>query len=406
MISLKAISTLLKKFKTKLFILFIFLLLSPSFLGAESFRLSLSGPSSQYKLLVEDVLSSFSFFSSSLSLEIRKEREEREIEIEYLKKLTENSQKERMAEIKKRESGAYSSLSLELVDVDLSPYYTFLASSDKEAFSYLRIKNSLDGIIYVSVVNEGEIEKVEIIYNSKLIHSAHYNSLLKESEEEALYSLFSSLFLGDSYDYYRLDIYPTNTTVTIDGNICSSSYVILEKGEHNISLDCLGYIGESFSFNTEEGGNTIEYTLKEKEPFSLYVSTLPYSSAFLLNGKREETKLIQKATVPISLSFSSDGFLDYSFQTKEEESVINVSLEPQWIDNEALLKDKKNDFYSSLFYLLLSFGGYTASIALENIYSSSIAVPLRVVFTGTSLVSLVRMIDCATSYYQASGIGL
>lgn len=406
MISLKTISTLLKKFKTKLFISLIFLLLSPSFLGAESFRLSLSGSSSQYILLVKDVLSSFSSFSSSLSLETREEREEREIEIEYLKKLTENSQKERKEEIKKREKRTYSSLSLELVDLDLSPYYTFLAASDKEAFSYLRIKNNLDGILYVNAISEGEIEKVEIIYNSELIHSAYYNSLLKESEEEALYSLFSSLFLSDSFDYYHLNIYPTNTTVTIDGNICNSSYVILEKGEHSITLDCLGYKRESFTFNTEESVNAIEYKLEEKEPFSLYVSTLPYSSTFLLNGEKRETKLISPVTAPFTLSLSSNGFHDYSFQTKEEESVVKISLEPEWIDNEALLKDKKNDFYSSLFYLLLSFGGYTVSIALENIYSSPIAVPLRVVFTGTSLVSLVRMIDCATSYYQASGIGL
>lgn len=406
MISLKIISTLLKKFKTKLFISFIFLLLSPSFLGAESFRLCISGSSSQYGLLVEDVLSSFSSFSSTSALETRKEREEREIEIEYLKELTENSQKERNLEIEKRESISYTSLSLELVDLDLSRYSEFLATLDKDAFSYLRAKNNLDGILYINALSEGEVEKVEIIYNAELIHSLYYNSLLKESEEEALYSLFSSLFLSDSFDYYHLDIYPDNTTVTIDGNICNSSFVILEKGEHNITLDSLGYIGQSFSFNTEEGAKTIEYRLEEKEPFSLYVSTLPYSSTFLLNGIKSEEKLISEVTEPFSLSFSSNGFRDYSFQSKEKESIINVSLEPAWIDNETLLRDKKNDFYSSLFYLLLSFGGYTASMALENIYSSSIALPLRVVFTGTSLVSLVRMIDCATSYYQASSIGL
>lgn len=406
MISLKTISTLLKKFKTKLFISVVLLLLSPSFLGAESFRLSISGPSSQYILLVKDVLSSFSSFSSSLTLETRKEREERDIERQYLKQLTENTQKERNQEIKRRESGAYSSLSLELIDLDLSQYNEFLAANNKDAFSYLRIKNELDGILFVNVTNEDGIEKVDIIYNAELIYSSYYNSLLKESEEEALYSLFSSLFLSDNFDYYYLDIYPNNTTVIIDGNICNSSYVILEKGEHSIALECLGYKKESFSFNTEDSVNTIRYALKEKEPFSLYVSTLPYSSTFLLNGEKRETKLISEVTEPFSLSLSSNGFRDFSFQTKEKESVINVSLEPEWIDNETLLMDKKNDFYSSLFYLLLSFGGYTASIALENIYSSSVAVPLRVVFTGASLVSLVRMIDCATSYYQASGIGL
>lgn len=70
------------------------------------------------------------------------------------------------------------------------------------------------------------------------------------------------------------------------------------------------------------------------------------------------------------------------------------------------MKEKKSSFYASLFYTLLSFGGYAASESITNYYSAAVGNAGRVVFTGAVIVSLVNLIQNAVDYYNTAGTGL
>ena len=106
------------------------------------------------------------------------------------------------------------------------------------------------------------------------------------------------------------------------------------------------------------------------------------------------------------MSSVKDGFLSLSYQEKEKKDHITLTLPPLWTDSVNLMEEKKGDFYKNLFYLLLSFGGYTASSSISNLYSPTIGKVTQVVFTGLSFVSLINLIQSAYDYYNSSRIGL
>ena len=68
--------------------------------------------------------------------------------------------------------------------------------------------------------------------------------------------------------------------------------------------------------------------------------------------------------------------------------------------------EKKNSFYRSILTSLLSFGGYTAVNAVENINGTSGPNALKVVFGGISIVSLINLVCTAIDYYESAGQGI
>ena len=226
MTSLKAISTLRKKSKFLLALLTVFLL-SASVLGAESLRVTVGGDEESYITLFSSVLSSFSTVSSDTSLTLRREREEREEEKTRLKRITEESKKEEKAEEKTDEKKEYTSLTLEVVSSDLSAYSAFLSSSDEDAYLYLRVLNSLDAIFWITGESDGDISRITVLLNGNVIHTAWYNTAMRESEEGVIYSLLSSLLLGDGYHLYKLNLTPSDATLVIDGTLMTATRTML-----------------------------------------------------------------------------------------------------------------------------------------------------------------------------------
>lgn len=406
MTSLRAISTLLKK--TKVFLLLLFILSSS--LWADSFFYALDGESEKYCSLLSSVLSSFTVTDSSWAIEMRDKRREREENIEEKKRITLLSQKEEVVTLKEKSDGEddISLLNFEKVSLDLKPFSSFLSNGDKEAYDYLLAKNNLDAIIYVKSTIEDSIEKIDLIINSEVVYSTWFNDYLVESERKNLYQKFSSLLLGDSYNLYKINLTPSDMTLFIDGKSLANdrSYIVLKNGEHNFSLSSYGYKPYSFSRNFDGEESEINLSLEKSEPISVYVSTLPYDAKMTINGEEIKSKRVDGIYTPFTITLERDGFLPYSYQTNEIKQTISLSMEPQWSENAGLLESNKGEFYRCLFYLLLSFGGYTATNSIENFISPSISRVSKVVFTGCSFVSLIRLIQSAYDYYNSSRMGL
>ncbi len=407
MTSLKAISTLPRKSKLLLF-LFIIILSAAPVSGAESFRVAVTGESDDYVSLLETVLSSIGIAGSDEALTLREERREIEKERTLYARMTEESRSETWSETKETETEAPSSLPVEIVSADLSQYSEFLRKGDGDAYLYLRTLDSLDAIFYVRSESDGDSERIDVLFNGRTIHSGWYNSALYESEEDVLFSLLSSLLLPSGYSLYRITLTPENAALLVDGSVIGNEggYVILENGTHTFSLSSYGYRDAIYSVTLDGSVKDITLSLEKDESMVLSVSTYPFDADIYLNGIRQSSRLIEGVYTPYVITLEREGFSEYTYQERKKDGRITLYMEPEWTEGNDLVTEKKGAFYSSLFYTLLSFGGYTASSAVSTYYSSVYGSAMEVVFTGGMIVSLVNLLSTAVDYYNTARMGL
>ena len=407
MTSLKAISTLPRKSKLLLLLLIIILSAAPVS-GAGSFRVAVTGESDDYVSLLETVLSSIGIAGSDEALTLREERREIESERTLYARMTEESRSETWSGTKETETEVPSSLTVEIVSIDLSPYSEFLRSGDEDAYLYLRTLDSLDGIFYVKSESDGDSERIDVLFNGRTIHSGWYNSALYSSEEDVLFSLLSSLLLPSGYSLYRITLTPENAALLVDGSVLENEggYVILENGTHTFSLSSYGYRDAVYSVTLDGRKKEIALSLESDESMVLSVSTYPFDADIYLNGIRQSSRRIEGVYTPYVITLESEGFSQYTYQERRKDGRITLYMEPEWTEGNDLVTEKKGAFYSSLFYTLLSFGGYTASAAVSTYYSAVYGSAMEVVFTGGMIVSLVNLLSTAVDYYNTARLGL
>ncbi len=407
MTSLKAISTLPRKSKL-LLLLFIIILSAAPVSGAESFRVAVTGENDDYVSLVETVLSSVGIAGSDEALALREERRETERKRTLYAEMTEESRNEKWSGKEESGSPSPSSLPVEVVSADLSAYSEFLREGDEDAYIYLRALDSLDAIFYIRSESDGDADRIDVLFNGRTIHSGWYNSALYSSEEDVLFSLLTSLLLPSGYSLYRITLAPENAALLVDGAVLENEggYVILENGTHTFSLSSYGYRDAVYSVSLDGSGKEISLTLEEDEPLGLSVSTYPFEADVYLNGIRQSSRLIGSVYTPYVITLESEGFSQYTYQERKKDGRITLYMEPAWTEENDLVTEKKDAFYSSLFYVLLSFGGYTASSAVSTYYSAVYGSAMETVFTGGMIVSLVNLLSTAVDYYNTARMGL
>ncbi len=404
---LKAISTLPKRVKSLFVFIIITLCLSP--LGAESFSLIVDGTSSSYTELVKTVLSSFSTVGSERIIALREERAERETAINNAIKLTNENRNESWSGKKEEEKEVdYTLLDLKIQEADLSLYKDYLSSGDRDANEWVKIRYSADAVLYAASDGGEDIERIDLYFDGEMIHSAWYNTLTAGSEEDILYSLFSSLLLSEDYSLYRVNRTPEDSTLLLDGvNYESGSgYVILKDGIHTFTLSSYGYEESIFTYNLDGSSSDINLTLEKDEGSGIHLITYPFDADIYFNGIKTEKKTLEGVFTPYIISLSSPSFASYSYQERRKQSSLTLSMAPLWTESVDIMTKEKGDFYSSLFYLLLSFGGYTASTAISNYYSQTLGSISKVVFTGCSVVSLINLVQSAVDYFNSAKTGL
>ena len=398
----------MRKRSRLLIILPVMLLLSVFPVGAESFRVTVQGDNESYVSLFTAVLSSFPSASSAKALSLRRERADKEEKKAEMKMMTEKSQSESFTSAAEKKDEEYTLLDIETVSADLSPYSEFLASSDEEAYLYLRNAYSLDGIFCISSEKDGDVYLVTVLFNGEKIHRAWYNSATAESEENVLHTLLASLLLGDGYHLYRLDLTPSDATLLVDGTLHDgeADYIVLSEGEHTFALSGYGYKSGEYTLLLGGESDTISIALEEEERFPLLVTTYPYSASLYYNGVMKTGRYLSSALTPYVITLESEGFQSYSYQERRKDGHITLEMAPSWTEDGNLLEEKKSSFYSSLFYVLVSFGGYAASESISNYYSETAGRAVRVVFTGATILSLVNLIQNAVDYYNTASTGL
>ena len=406
----KAISITPRKtiFNLRLLILLVFLLtLCP--LGAESWRYSVIGENQEYVSLVESTLSLIPYADGEEAISKVVERVERSKRIEEDKKKAQYYEDENYDALS---SFSYSSLppvdvvQLEKVSLSLSQYDSLLSDGDKDTYEYLMIQNNLDALFYVRSKGEGTIKEIELLYNGDVIRKAYYTTSLYSFEEEALLDCFTSL-LSPHLSYYVLNVDVPSYSLVLDGEVNTdpSDFLVLEKGMHTFTLSSPGYVEKTEVLEIGEE-REINLSLEPLSPHSLYVSVRPWDAGILLNGEKVDEKYISSLHSPYTLSLSSPDFSHFTFQSKSNEERVEIEMNPLWTEDKDIVMEKKNSFYRSILTSLLSFGGYTAVNAVENINGTSGPNALKVVFGGISIVSLINLVYTALDYYGSASQGV
>lgn len=406
----KAISITPRKtiFNLRLLILLVFLLtLCP--LGAESWRYSVIGENQEYVSLVESTLSLIPYADGEEAISKVVERVERSKRIEEDKKKAKYYDDENYNALS---SFSYSSLppvdvvQLEKVSLSLSQYDSLLSDGDKDTYEYLMIQNNLDALFYVRSKGEGTIKEIELLYNGDVIRKAYYTTSLYSFEEEALLDYFTSL-LSPHLSYYVLNVDVPSYSLVLDGEVNTdpSDFLVLEKGIHTFTLSSPGYVEKTEVLEIGEE-REINLSLEPLSSHSLYISVHPWDAGILLNGGKVEGKYIPSLHSPYTLSLSSPDFSHFTFQSKSNEERVEIEMNPLWTEDKDIVMEKKNSFYRSILTSLLSFGGYTAVNAVENINGTSGPNALKVVFGGISIVSLINLVYTALDYYGSASQGV
>ena len=407
----KAISITPRKtiFNRRLLIFLVFILtLCP--LGAESWRYSILGENDGYVALVDSVISLMPYVDNVDMTKSVRERAERNERIKTEKKKAEYYEKENYTSLSSLSFSQVTipeRLEIEKVDTSFSDYSSLLRTGDTDTYEYLLSQNNLDALIYVKSEGEGTIRDIEVIYNGKIIRKAFYTTSLFNYEEEALTDYFTSLLLSTDHNWHRINVDVPSVSIVIDGNVKtnSSDLIVLENGPHTFTLSASGYLDKTETIEVGEDRD-IKLSLSPLDSHSLYISTLPWSVDMRVNGEVSDGKFIQSIHSPYTISLSSPNFSHLTFQSNRMDEIIDVELNPLWTEADEIIIEKKNDFYRSIFTSLLSFGGYTALRAVENINGTTGPNTLKVVFGGISIVSLINLVCTAIDYYESAGQGI
>lgn len=392
------------------FLIFLVLILTLCPLGAESWRYSILGENDDYVALVDSVISLMPYVDSVDMAKSVRERAERNERIKTEKKKAEYYEKENYTSLSSLSFSQVTipeRLEIEKEDTSFSDYSSLLRIGDTDTYEYLLSQNNLDALIYVKSEGEGTIRDIEVIYNGKIIRKAFYTTSLFNYEEEALTDYFTSLLLSSDHNWHRINVDVPSVSIVIDGNVKtnSSDLIVLENGPHTFTLSASGYLDKTETIEVGEERN-INLTLSPLDSHSLYISTLPWSVDMRVNGEAFDGKYIQSIYSPYTISLSSPDFSHLTFQSNRMDESIDVELNPLWTGDDEIIIEKKNDFYRSIFTSLLSFGGYTALRAVENINGTTGPNTLKVVFGGISIVSLINLVCTAIDYYESAGQGI
>ena len=392
------------------FIIFLVLILTLCPLGAESWRYSILGENDGYVALVDSVISLVPYVDNVDMTKSVRERAERNERIKTEKKKAEYYEKENYTSLSTLSLSQVTipeRLEIEKVDTSFSDYSSLLRTGDTDTYEYLLSQNNLDALIYVKSEGEGTIREIEVIYNGGIIRKAFFTTSLFNYEEEALTDYFTSLLLSPDHNWHRINVDVPSVSIVIDGNVKtnSSDLIVLENGPHTFTLSASGYLDKTETIEVGEDRD-INLTLSPLDSHSLYISTLPWSVDMRVNGEVSDGKFIQSIHSPYTISLSSPNFSHLTFQSNRMDEIIDVELNPLWTEADEIIIEKKNDFYRSIFTSLLSFGGYTALRAVENINGTTGPNALKVVFGGISIVSLINLVCTAIDYYESAGQGI
>lgn len=392
--------------------LFIILLLLPFSLVAAPYRVAAVSDDDAFSSLLDDVLTVLSgeVTSPDAIAEYEKKTAERE-ELEKAEELSSLRRSESFDAIESfgeddEEITDDDSLVVEIIAPEFSDVEkSFLLQGDEDAFTYLMLRENLDLLIAADAKEDGLMTECTVYANGEEIHRNLYISSDDSSEFD---SLLSALFpmLKDDEVIVRVEA-PSTVSLSIDGEAVTliRSVIVMERGEHLLRFTSPVYETVEMTIDAEDG-LVVAPEFVEFPTSKLFISTLPYDAELYFQGLKSESHFIPEADVPFQITAVREGFAPLLVQSRLPLESINLTLRPQWMEDNDIVERAKDRFYTNLLATIISFGCYVASDSLSGIYTDADMAPAVTLFAGVSFVQLVELFDSMFDYYQASRLGI
>ena len=213
----------------------------------------------------------------------------------------------------------------------------------------------------------------------------------------------AGFFMNSAPALVKLDDLAVGAVVEVDGNEVDSldGCIMTTEGRHVIHLSAQGKQDRTFA--TDLAGNTVssvDATMKDARFSGLEITSDPEAQVIVDGVEVGLTPLtLDNYVTPSSLRFSAPGYAEKTVGLLKETQSINISLKPEWMTDENLLKSTKDGFYTRFAVCLMVFG---AKIAMKTLNdgSSSFFGAMDTVATAALTVSFADLIGSLVDYYR------
>ena len=208
---------------------------------------------------------------------------------------------------------------------------------------------------------------------------------------------------GQDLSLLQLDGIVEGSEVQVDGKQYNvlDSHVLVPAGEHVITLSATGYVTRNIRLELAGGvTSTIAAKLSPILLSDLTITSDPEADVLIGGVNIGKTPLtVESYSLPASIRLTREGYSDSVIGLTQKADKISVSLKPQWMADEDILKISKDDFYAAFARSLLIFGAKIVTRTLNN-GDNKLLSGLDIAASGALTVSIVDMVGCLIDYYR------
>ncbi len=277
-----------------------------------------------------------------------------------------------------------------------------IIDSEKYEISDLIIKGSIDRLdewIYLQIWTRNNILDTEELLYESIASPDSISELIPE-----IISKLKTVVLGRPWASVILDLAPEDSNIFVKkGNeqINPQSLYYLYPGVYDIEITKPGYRSEYIKIDLEAfETRTIAVTLEAENRVTISVQSFP-ADADLYSGATwiGKTPLLMKNPItPALLTFKLEGYNDNKIIFKDEtERDIRIFMQSSIINNDIIISRKRNRFYQSFSYFLLSIPISLVSYGLSSDYGYAYN---REVAISPNSSEADRLMQLSTSWYN------
>jgi len=257
----------------------------------------------------------------------------------------------------------------------------------------------IEGYFYLELrCYQAAMDREVFIYRNAASES-EINSLAEEAAKKIITHI-----LGRDWANLNISAEPEEAEIRIDGRFYGIGEVdvdLIERGEHLVEVTAPGYRKRSVKidlFPLEEKDLNIKLEEKEKEWVS--VTTYPLDAEVYVSSRWQGRTPIQleKTDRMEEVRVGKDSYLNYSFIISEKTPKdIKITLPPDIIKRNELIREKRNKFYSAA-------GLFVASVPLPIIFyglALDNGIGGYVAYVKGDKDELVRLWDRTTFFYNS-----
>ena len=213
----------------------------------------------------------------------------------------------------------------------------------------------------------------------------------------------AGFFMNGAPALVKLDDLAVGAVVEVDGMEVDSldGFIMTAEGRHIIHLSAQGKQDRTFA--TELVGNSVSSvnaSMKDSRYSGLAITSDPEAEVLVDGVSVGHTPLtLDNYVIPSSLRFMAPGYAAKTVGILNETKGISISLKPDWMADENLLKSAKDGFYTRFAVCLVVFGAKIAMKTLDDGNSGFLGV-MDGIATAALTVSFTDLIGSLVDYYR------